>query len=221
MKKTIAIISFILFFSITLFATDDYSLGYMKGFEDAIKGDYETYTAILLEQFAELEAEESVEDLSQKKDFGDWRINYFVDSFGDPTEHAYVSMGRQKGTFSNSATRNSRLDWQLVVDIEDKNISFILWEYGSYMVQGSFSNPDIFYLQIKDETGDIDLYRSTNSSDRIVISDYTKFLSLLRTEPKLKIVIEEYSKYGIPSNYNLGTVDLKGFNAIYTNLVGN
>jgi len=61
-------------------------------------------------------------------------VNYFVDDFGDPTEHKYL-FTIVTGKFSNSATKDSIL--KVGVIIADSEISFALYEYGSNRVTGS------------------------------------------------------------------------------------
>ncbi len=218
MKKTISVILVIMLVCSGLFALDAFSEGYLQGFEDAVKGDYVTYTKLLAELFSELGVDGNTEQVGNSEDYGDWEIYYYVDSFGDYTKDAYVSTGSRKGTFSNSATTNSNLQWRFIIDSD--SIAIKLMEYNSYVVKGSSSYPDTYYVQVKDESGNTSRFRGVNSSDRVRISDFKTVLALLRTDQKLKIVIQESTKYGVPSSYNLGTVDLKGFNAIYKKMTG-
>lgn len=217
MKKRVIVAILILALSSALFALDDYAMGYLKGFEDAINGEYSEFINLLSILYDETYIDDDPAATPDESDFGDWQLYYYVDSFGDDTDEAYASTGIQNGTFSNSATINSNLDWRFIID--KRSIAIKLWEYGSYVVNGSSRNPDVYYLQVKDARGNISEFRCTNSSDRLTISMFDSFLALLRTDQKLKIIIEKSTEYGTPSKYNLGNVDVKGFDAIYRKLI--
>ncbi len=74
----------------------------------------------------------------------DYVVKYFVDDFGDPTDHKYL-FTVVTGKFSNSATKDSKL--AVGVIIADSEISFILYEYGSNRVTGS--EYDTYILKMK------------------------------------------------------------------------
>lgn len=70
---------------------------------------------------------------------GIWSVNYYVDDFQQPTDEWYITANTSfSGTFSNSATTNSKLAVQVAVDAED--IAFFLYEYGRSQVKNSSSN---------------------------------------------------------------------------------
>jgi hypothetical protein len=202
--------------SLALYAMDDYSLGYMKGYEDAIGGVSSTYDALLVSLEAERKQVEVASGAAQE-DYGNWKLRYYVDSFGDDTDVPYVTLDLMEGSFSNSATTNSSLEWKFLIDNEDATI--MLFEYGSSRVNGSSSSPDEYSLQVKDPAGATKSFKFMNYSDRLYCLNYESFISLLAKGQKLKIIIEEQSDYGYPSRYNLGTVDMKGFAAIYQKML--
>lgn len=69
--------------------------------------------------------------------FGDWRIDYYVDDFNQPTDEWYITEDEYLvGTFSNSATTNSKLYANVMVDLDD-NAMIFLYEYGSRQVKNS------------------------------------------------------------------------------------
>lgn len=69
--------------------------------------------------------------------FGDWRIDYYVDDFNQPTDEWYITEDEYLvGTFSNSATTNSKLYANVMVDLDD-NVMIFLYEYGSRQVKNS------------------------------------------------------------------------------------
>lgn len=70
---------------------------------------------------------------------GIWSVNYYVDDFQQPTDEWYITANTSfSGTFSNSATTNSKLTVQVAVDAED--IAFFLYEYGRSQVKNPSSN---------------------------------------------------------------------------------
>lgn len=64
----------------------------------------------------------------------DFKLKYFVDEFGDPTQNAYL-FTTVEGVFSNSATTNS--DLIVGILISKSEISLTLLEYGRSQVKGS------------------------------------------------------------------------------------
>lgn len=70
---------------------------------------------------------------------GIWSVNYYVDDFQQPTDEWYITANTSfSGTFSNSATTNSKLAVQVAVDAED--VAFFLYEYGRSQVKNPSSN---------------------------------------------------------------------------------
>lgn len=50
-----------------------------------------------------------------KGEYGIWKVSYYVDDFGEPTKEGYV-FTRCTGKFSNSATTNSELGVEFIID---------------------------------------------------------------------------------------------------------
>ena len=84
----------------------------------------------------------------------DWAIGYYVDEFEEPTDDAYITNTQYIiGKFSNSATSNSELLVQVLVD--DEKVSIFLYEYGDNLVKNSSSNYNEDYtITIRDESGE-------------------------------------------------------------------
>lgn len=114
------------------------------------------------------ENEEPVADTQQQEEQGDdagtegendaeeesslWELGYYVDEFNQPTEDGYVCNSTVfLGTFSNSATTNSLLYVNILVDKDD--ISIFLYEYGNNQVKNSSSSYNDEY-NIKMRTAD-------------------------------------------------------------------
>ena len=145
---------------------------------------------------------------------GTWEITYYVDEFGQFTNQAYV---RNKeyfvGTFSNSATTNSKLYVGLLID--NNYVAIKLLEYGSHVVKASSTTYyNVTYL---DQSGR--KYYSTGTmyknGDRILLNDW-KLVELLKTNTSVDVYIKEDSKYGVNSSY-LVTITKENFNTVYQN----
>ena len=73
-----------------------------------------------------------------------WDTTYYVDDFNQPTNDKLIYNSTYFiGKFSNSATTNSSLYVQMVVDKSD--VTFFLIEYGSHQVKNSSSTYDDTY----------------------------------------------------------------------------
>lgn len=93
-----------------------------------------------------------------------WEKAYYVDSFGDYTNTSYLRLKNGLyGTFSNSATTNSRLKVQFLIDSPNE-IAIKLFEYGTSEVKGYYSDPS-YYIYVKDEAGVSHTFSGKNSSD--------------------------------------------------------
>ena len=89
---------------------------------------------------------------------GAWEIHSFTDDFGEESDGKYLTL-TGKGTFSNSATTNSRLS--VLMFVTQYNVSFKFAEYGSQLVKGE----KYFTLRIKDSSGEIKEIRMFNDED--------------------------------------------------------
>ncbi|TXD48135.1 hypothetical protein [Polaribacter sp. IC063] len=76
--------------------------------------------------------------------FGQWTESFYVDEFGEPTTESYKYIISEDGTFSNSATQNSKLKCQFVLGPESLTIK--VFEYGSSLAtstEGTFETVKI------------------------------------------------------------------------------
>ena len=147
-----------------------------------------------------------------------WQKYYYVDEFNTPTDKAYISNQNDfVGTFSNSATKNSKLCARFLID--EDNLAVKLWEYGWSEVNAySTTNYDITIL---DDNGNKHYTRGVmwENTERIFFVNNTDniLINLLQRNEKLKIYIQEDSEYGYSSTY-LFEVVCGNFNSIYSTL---
>ena len=101
-----------------------------------------------------------------------WELRYYVDEFDQPTSKWYVANRNYfTGTFSNSATENSKLNVIILVDAE--KVSFVLYEYGHNMVKNSYSKSNGYTIVMKDVSGtrhEMSGY-IPSQGDRLILND--------------------------------------------------
>ena len=152
---------------------------------------------------------------SQTEQSGVWAISYYVDEFNNPTDESYISNSRYfVGSFSNSATTNSKLNVKILID--KKCCAIKLWEYGSQLVKGYY---DITYnITFLNNSGEKTYSTATlnENSDRLILND-SNIVSLIKQNTSIRVYIEENSKYGYNSTY-LFEIDGDNFNTIYNQL---
>lgn len=153
--------------------------------------------------------------------FGIFSISYYVDEFKQPTKDGYVtSRSNIEGTFSNSATTNSKLSVILAAD--EEYITIFLYEYGSYLVKNSSSrNSEVYDITMKTASGTKYNLRGRiyPGGDRIVIDENyeSTVLSALKSGGTVSFYIVQ-SDY-TTSEY-LFTVNTSNFAAKYKELFG-
>ena len=96
---------------------------------------------------------------------GIWVTKNYVDEFNDPTYRKYISTNTLfSGTFSNTATTDSKLNAKILVD--SVQCSIMLYEYGNKQVKSNIS--DEYKISIKYGYKKTDVYGTMNT-DRIQI----------------------------------------------------
>lgn len=144
-----------------------------------------------------------------------WEMGEFVDEFKQPTGEKYIATDVY-GTFSNSATSNSRL--LACVQVTSDSIAFMLWEYGSQLVKGTFDLNE-YSITVLDQNGRkhyLDGYMYEDST-RIFVSssDESELLALLKKPGELSFYLK-YSKY--TSSTYLFTIETAGFSSLYSEI---
>ena len=149
------------------------------------------------------------------ENFSSWEKGEYTDEFNQPTGKKYIVV-EAYGTFSNSATTNSKLLAALQVDKED--IRIMMWEYGSSLVKGIFDYED-YKITILDEDGVKHNFTGTiyEGGTRICFDDDDRnvVLNLLRNNDTLQIYLKS-TKYSV-STY-LFTIDTRGFSQAYNSI---
>ena len=88
------------------------------------------------------------------ENLGMWVLRWYVDEFKLPTDKGYITNSLYiNGTFSNSATTDSKLKVAVLVDYEN-DVSIFLYEYGDNRVKNSSSkNREYYTVTMMDNDG--------------------------------------------------------------------
>lgn len=128
---------------------------------------------IEIEEIEEQERQEAEEQerirLENLNNTGMWEVAYYVDDFGEPTDEGYIrNTNWITGTFSNTATQNSRLNVRFLIT-NSSDISFKLYEYAGNNPVKAYST-ERYRVLIQDNDGERYTFTATNYSDRIGFS---------------------------------------------------
>ena len=118
------------------------------------------------EEKREKEDEKERVRLANLNNTGIWEIRYYVDKFGEPTQGGYITTDKIiKGTFSNTATQDTRLNAYIMITSSSK-IAIQLYEYaGNNPVKASRSTSYTVLLQ--DNYGVRTELTAVNTSERL------------------------------------------------------
>jgi len=144
-----------------------------------------------------------------------WEVRYYVDDFGDSSNEKYLSNTSPiQGTFSNSATENSRLNVKILID-SPNSISIQLYEYGGTNPVKSGIDKG-YRIKVKSENSDVLVLNAKNYSDRLKLgkTDSKKLSDFLKRTGLIQFSIIELSDYG-QSTYRF---DLDNFESIESKL---
>ncbi len=125
-------------------------------------------------------------------DTGMWKIMYYLDAFGDTTNEPYISNFIYiSGSFSNSATQDSKLNVQILINNEDE-ICIALFEYAGNNPVKSYGR-DEYLVRLKDGDGNVKDISAVNYSDRLVLpkEDSIVLHNMLMQNSKVSFVIVE------------------------------
>lgn len=179
----------------------------------------------------ETEATTTVEEtttettISEVTDNSPWKISYYVDDFGRETESCFI-YGETQGTFSNSATSNSKLVVSFLIDryldyndeISD-SVQIILFEYGSNAVNNFYSEGKIYDIQVLEENDNV-VYEEGwlgSKGDRIYVwgdKDQNSIINAIKNNDTLTFRIDEQDGF---SSY-IFDVDCTGFKELFESI---
>jgi hypothetical protein len=132
-----------------------------------------------------------------------WQTGYFVDEFGDSTNESYKSLIAQ-GTFSNSATTNSKATYKFVHNENEKTVILKVFEYGRSLARSIDS--EFVSVKIKTPSGNVKVIKSVMFAKTGVLffykKTYEKLLSSISVTGNYIMVFEKDSGYS-PNSYKL------------------
>ena len=152
----------------------------------------EATTSVVQEE----EAPEETVSVESKEEIAEiWTKTYYVDEFDQPTDEWYVcNTTKFLGKFSNSATTDSALYADVVID--DKDIAIFLYEYArSNSVKNNMSSDEAYVIKVKAKDGtvyDMQGHINADGGDRVFIEDAYKdqFKSLLKGNESFSVYLE-------------------------------
>lgn len=148
---------------------------------------------------------------------GNWSIGRYVDQFGDPTKSGFLTnIEPISGSFSNSATTNSRLDVKFLVD-SNKSMSIVLYEYSGKNPVKAYGNT-IYRILAKDKDGIKSSLDGNNyKSDRISVdvASSKKLHKMFQKGGSVNLVVFEVANQ---INTYTFTVDATGYQNAYNKL---
>ena len=133
-----------------------------------------------------------VERLSNSNTTGIWKINYFVDEFNEPTEQGFITTSEKiAGYFSNTATQNSPLLVNIIIEAKNK-FAFQLFEYAGNNPVKAYST-DEYVVLVQGKNGIRERLSAKNWSDRLVFgpSHSTKLNNLIKEGGLIKFSLYE------------------------------
>lgn len=167
--------------------------------------------------------------VSNNNSFGEWKINYYVDEFGDPTSTGYITNKSSIfGTFSNSATTNSKLKAYFLISEDfdefgnkmNNSVSIKLFEYaGKTEVKGTISTIQ-YSMLVKHNSKKVNAnFTLRNFSDRAVIKSdqVNEFIDLLKLGGRFQFILNEVGRYS-QSSYKLSIDEASGFDNAWNQL---
>jgi len=96
---------------------------------------------------------------------GSWKLGYYVDDFNERTKKGFITYGDLYGLFSNSATTDSKLRANIMIDSYTK-AAIMLYEYNGKNPVKSYGK-DSYHIYIKDGEGKKYSLRADNQYDRL------------------------------------------------------
>ena len=110
-------------------AVKNINILYEKFPESSQNKQYQKLLKEIEKKKQEEEAEEKLR-LANLNNTGIWSVKFYVDDFGEPTKKGYIINTKKiRGTFSNTATQDSKLDVEFVISGHPKRVSVEIYLY--------------------------------------------------------------------------------------------
>jgi len=120
---------------------------------------------LAIKKVREAEEKERIK-LANINNTGMWRVGRYVDEFGEPTKEGYITNSSHiKGVFSNTATQDSKLNVDFLINSSSK-ISIQLYEYAKNNPVKAYSS-ESYRVLVQDKDGERLKLRAVNYSDRL------------------------------------------------------
>lgn len=126
-----------------------------------------------------------------------WEVRQYIDEFGNPSHKKYITNSKHiQGTFSNSATENSKLNVDLLID-NPNSIAIQLYEYGGTNPVKSGIEKG-YRIKVKSGNDVFLTLNARNYSDRLELNktDSKKLIDFLKSTSLIQFSIIELSDYG-------------------------
>ncbi|MDR2049744.1 MAG: hypothetical protein LBP69_09855, partial [Treponema sp.] len=124
---------------------------------------------------------------------GAWRINNFVDEFGDKTDDQYIALWAE-GTFSNTAVKNENLRVYFLITPDDVGLQMYEDYFGETDVPATFIlfNPATVTIRDKDGTDHQLRGRVPNTTgQRMYVTPYDDIIAVLKTGGRIRFSIAD------------------------------
>ena len=135
--------------------------------------------------------------------FAQWETKYFVDDFGDPTQDSYKVMVME-GTFSNSATENSKLTGVFIWEEASKSLYIKVYEYGRSLATNIETK--YTYVLIKDPAGKVHTIKNVLFSKTGMVyfskKRYEQLMEIFNQKGEFTMIFKYHSTYS-SSRYKL------------------
>jgi hypothetical protein len=133
--------------------------------------------------------------------FGQWKTKNYVDEFGEITNSSYKFLRSEDGTFSNSATQNSSLMCDFILDETSNCLTVSVYEYSRNLA--SSINSSFETIKIKSPSGKIYTIEQVfftkggelffNNTD--ASKQYDKLIEIFKEKGKYIMVFKRSSTY--------------------------
>ncbi len=137
---------------------------------------------------------------------GQWKIGYYTDDFGDPTDEAYVYyLG--KGTYTTDSSVSAS-DFYYIITDDKEGVSFYLLSsfLGSNLAENSIKGTFEIGYRVGSQTTRTNGVFGTKKADFVSQNDAKEFRESLRDNSGVKVLITQDGTVFESKKFNFGTV---------------